>query len=308
MILFISYLVVPFLFIIRLWKNQDQNLENWIVESIIYLAFILGLFFGGGWPLSVGYYARYFFLLIFVLAVIKSFLNIKRSFLFYPINIRRCGFFLINIFLAIFFIKNIIFCLQGFRCPKDSSIDLDFPLKSGIFYILHGGANSHINHHYSLSAQRFALDILGLNRYGFRSNCLMPKALTDYVIFESPVYSPCDGVVLEAIDEFEDNKPSEMNPNNPAGNYIAISVSHSDKIVLLAHLMNSSVLVKSGEFIQKGQLLAKVGNSGNTSEPHLHIQTIIKGTGDLLYTSQGVPMKFGNKFLVRNDKIEFNQG
>jgi murein DD-endopeptidase MepM/ murein hydrolase activator NlpD len=65
--------------------------------------------------------------------------------------------------------------------------------------------------------------------------------------------------------------------------------------------------VKKGDPVNKGQPLCRVGNSGNTSEPHLHIH-VIKTGGDLLYEGEGVPMKFHNRFLVRNDIISSFSG
>ncbi|TMZ49982.1 M23 family metallopeptidase, partial [Klebsiella pneumoniae] len=48
-----------------------------------------------------------------------------------------------------------------------------------------------------------------------------------------------------------------------------------------------------GDVVREGQLLGTVGNSGNTSEPHLHIHAEKDG--------EGVPIRFGGRFLVRNN-------
>ena len=64
--------------------------------------------------------------------------------------------------------------------------------------------------------------------------------------------------------------------------------SVAGEIVLLAHMRKESVLVEKGDSVQEGQLIAEVGNSGNTSAPHLHIDAS-RATKDGLVS---VPMLF----------------
>lgn len=167
----------------------------------------------------------------------------------------------------------------------------------------HGGANELINHHCSVSAQKYAIDILRLNYLGFRANKWTPKELDDFCIFGSVIYSPCDGMIVESVDLCDDLQPMIMDPEHPAGNYLAINKSGSEIVVILAHLMKNSLLVKKGDTVKKGQPLAKVGNTGNTSEPHLHIHAVLNHTGDFLFTAAGVPITFNDRFLVRNDRV-----
>lgn len=197
---------------------------------------------------------------------------------------------------------NIFLALEGSRAPLHA-IDLEFPLKGGDFSVVQGGANQIINHHFHISAQKYAIDVVQLNHFGIRENKLNPKNLEDFNIYGAIVYSPCNGVVVKAVDDYPDLTPPLMDPENPAGNYLAISKKDSDVIVILAHLKQGSLKVKNGESVSKGQALAQVGNSGNTSEPHLHIHSVLNHTGDFLFTGQGVPMTFKNRFLVRNDRI-----
>ena len=55
------------------------------------------------------------------------------------------------------------------------------------------------------------------------------------------------------------------------GNHIVIEAD-PERYVLLAHLKQGSVRVSEGETVRRGQPIAACGNSGNTSEPHLHLQ------------------------------------
>jgi hypothetical protein len=95
-----------------------------------------------------------------------------------------------------------------------------------------------------------------------------------------------------------------MDPDNPAGNYIAIAMKESDIVIILAHLEKGSIKVKNGNAVLEGQIIASVGNSGNTTEPHLHMHSVVNHTGDFLFSAKGIPMKFQGKFLVRNDRYE----
>ena len=69
--------------------------------------------------------------------------------------------------------------------------------------------------------------------------------------------------------------------------------------VLLAHLQHGSLTVRVGDQVTTGQPLGRVGNSGNTSEPHLHIHAVPAGTEDVL-RGAGVPILFEGRFLARN--------
>ncbi|KAG6559068.1 hypothetical protein RHABOEDO_001811 [Candidatus Rhabdochlamydia oedothoracis] len=94
-----------------------------------------------------------------------------------------------------------------------------------------------------------------------------------------------------------------MDIKNPAGNYLAIHKSENEIIVILANLMKGSLLVKRGDVVKKGQLIARVGNSGLTSEPYLHIHAVLNHIGDFLFMGEGIPITFNQRFLVRNDLI-----
>src|SRR5699024_12363154 len=79
-------------------------------------------------------------------------------------------------------------------------------------------------------------------------------------------------------------------PEHATGNYVALGCE--DAIIYIAHMKENSVKVSEGEAVQEGQQIGLVGNSGNTSEPHLHIHAEKDGIG--------IPLRFDGKFFVRN--------
>jgi murein DD-endopeptidase MepM/ murein hydrolase activator NlpD len=73
--------------------------------------------------------------------------------------------------------------------------------------------------------------------------------------------------------------------------------------VLLAHMGTGSVLVRPGQGVTTGQALGVIGNSGNTSEPHLHVHAERGGRPGAWGEGEGVPILFEGKFLCRNDLV-----
>ena len=73
--------------------------------------------------------------------------------------------------------------------------------------------------------------------------------------------------------------------------------------VVMAHFTRGSVLLRAGDWVQVGQKLAEVGNSGANDEPHLHIHAQRPGTRDAPISGDPLPVRFDARFLVRSDRI-----
>lgn len=94
----------------------------------------------------------------------------------------------------------------------------------------------------------------------------------DYYCFNKPVLAVADGMVQEVINHIEDNEIGQVNLQQNWGNTIVIK--HADGLYSkVSHLKKSSVKVKAGDFVRKGEIIAQCGNSGRSPEPHLHFQT-----------------------------------
>src|SRR5207245_828660 len=97
--------------------------------------------------------------------------------------------------------------------------------------------------------------------------------------------------------------PGEMDRTNVAGNFVLIQADGTEAYVVVAHLMQGTVVVRRGDHVSVGQRLGMVGNSGNTSEPHVHIHAKRGGKPDSVVDGEGVRMRFGGRWLVRNSLV-----
>jgi len=151
--------------------------------------------------------------------------------------------------------------------PTKHLTELSLPFK-GKWLVFWGGDTKALNHHHDVPAQKFAFDLLGVDERGETHRGAGAKN-EDYLCFGREILAPADGVVVEAIDGVHDNAPGSMNPYCLVGNCVVIQ-HRTNEFSVLAHFQRGSVVVKAGEQVKRGQLLGKCGNSGNSSEPHLH--------------------------------------
>lgn len=142
------------------------------------------------------------------------------------------------------------------------------------------------------------MDIVRLNALGNHSLRINSEIVEKYAIYGDRVYSPCAGRVVIAEDGHEDNVPPLRNETDLAGNHVVVMCEGVK--VLLAHLRNGSVAVEAGDEVDEGVVVGDVGNSGNSSQPHLHIHAERGGAPDKILDGEGVPMLFDGRFFVRN--------
>ncbi|MFJ9816611.1 M23 family metallopeptidase [Streptomyces sp. NPDC101151] len=167
--------------------------------------------------------------------------------------------------------------LHHWRTPV--SQPLLFPLE-GSWYVLQGGGGL-LNHHAGFPEQRAAVDLVALGPQGTRTR--RGHDLTAYAAYGRPVLSPCRGRVISAATTIPDQHPGEIRYQPPYGNHVFLDTGRD--IIKLAHLRPGSVAVRPGDEVEPGQLLGEVGNSGNSTEPHLHLHAERDGLGlDLRFT------------------------
>lgn len=178
-----------------------------------------------------------------------------------------------------------------------SAVDFRLPL-DGPITVGWGGATPDVNYHASEPSQRWAYDLL-VTRDGNSSSGDGTK-LTDYYIYDMPILAPADGVVIRAFDSDPDMPIGVLGGGTDAGgNQVVLKVAERE-FFFLCHMKPGSIRVKQGDPVRRGDEIGRVGNSGNTSEPHLHIhlQDTIK-----LIDGEGIPLPFSDYRDVRTGKL-----
>ena len=176
----------------------------------------------------------------------------------------------------------------------------------GEWLVVQGGSSPLQNHHLSAYNQRFAVDLVRLeNGYIFDAS---GDAEGNAAVFgwERPLLSPVDGRVVFTRDDMEDadGAGAAVAAADAAGNVIVVQLDNG-LFVLLAHLRQGSVRVEPGQAVRAGEPLASVGNSGNTTMPHLHLQ--VQSHADLWDPdNRSVLFAFDSdgRVPVRNDRID----
>ncbi|RYY30433.1 MAG: DUF3887 domain-containing protein [Chitinophagaceae bacterium] len=162
-----------------------------------------------------------------------------------------------------------------------NSTQISLPFKDE-WFVVWGGDTKEQNYHVNYLPQKNAFDILIKDAKGstFKTN---GRTNEDYYAFGKELFAPCDGEVVTVIDSIKDNTPGQMNRTDITGNTVVIKTK-ANEFVFLCHFKNGSIRVKQGQQVTKGQLLGLCGNSGNSSEPHLHFhiqnsENVLAGSG-----------------------------
>jgi hypothetical protein len=159
----------------------------------------------------------------------------------------------------------------------------------GEWYVFWGGENVLVNYHYELEIQRYAYDFIqAKDHFSYKGDPLKNES---YYAFGKEIIAPADGTVVSVVNDIIDNEPvGVMNPNQPTGNIVVID--HGGEYSHLAHLKKGSATVNPGDKVNKGDVIGLTGNSGNSSEPHLHFQL---SDGADLFTARSINVKWENE-------------
>ena len=158
---------------------------------------------------------------------------------------------------------------------------------NGEWTVFWGGDTKELNYHVENEAQKNAIDIVIKDEKGdsFKTDGI---ANEDYYAFGKELIAPCDGEIVLVVDGIKDNKPSELNPMYAPGNSVIIQTDKNEYL-FFAHFKQNTIKVKQGQKVKQGELLGLCGNSGNSSEPHLHFH--IQNVEDM-NTATGVKCYF----------------
>lgn len=143
------------------------------------------------------------------------------------------------------------------------------------WYVFNGGTDEARSHSWDLVGQRYAYDFTIIDESGRRHRSSGDR-LEDYFSYGSPVRAPADGVIVEVRDGVRDAPRVgtgwlDWLCRDFGGNHVTIM--HADREYShLAHLVPRSIVVREGQRVSRGDVLARCGNSGHSTEPHLHFQ------------------------------------
>ena len=147
--------------------------------------------------------------------------------------------------------------------------------------------------------QRYALDLVGLDAHGHAMRAgvkdIQKSTYADWVGYGTDVLAVADGVVRKVRDGEQEHQPLSPQPeptslttNGLFGNYVVLEIEPG-VFASYAHLQRGSVKVKPGDHVHKGEVLAHLGQSGNSAAPHLHFQLSNAATFE---GSEGIPYMF----------------
>jgi hypothetical protein len=154
-------------------------------------------------------------------------------------------------------------------------------------------------------SQRFAIDTVQIDALGETAAPAGSGRKEDYYAWGKEIGSVGVGEVVAVVSDQPEQEIGTADPEHPAGNYVV--VRHGPQLFsMYAHMKQGSATVAVGDGVLKGQTLGRVGNSGNTSEPHLHFHFADRwdGLDPVLsfFTSQGLPALFSDAHLRRGDR------
>ncbi|MEX0647559.1 MAG: M23 family metallopeptidase [Balneolaceae bacterium] len=300
-------IIIPLILLVWVLKMGFRSKGELLLKSLgAYLA-LIALYQVNNWAFY-SYYLAIWWLMLPVLFVVYKF-SMKTEILWIAKPDWPGWIGIAASLVLVAFSIPVIFQSQAAKTIPENAVEMEFPLKGWRYYIAHGGSRPLVNAHMNVQdnkpyrGQTWALDILQMGWLGNRARGVYPETLSRYHIFNQPVYAPCSGEVTATENELTDLIPPEADRENLPGNYVQIRCE-PEVYVILAHLKKHSVLVETGDIVETGEPLGKVGNSGNTSEPHLHIHAQSGAGGESLLNADPLPMIFTNfGFPVRNDIV-----
>ena len=249
-------------------RSRFRSILRWIPGGVLAICLVLSwvLFFSGGMRAVTGWV-----LVISVgqtlgpLALLAVIIHgIRRRRLSAPMRV-TLGLALLSIWPALwgFGLLTITFPASLDKTAPSATIRLPSDEALSVAW---GGDDVAVNHHAASPDQRWAYDLVVEPAMHGSSR------LEDYGCYGTPVVAPTAARVHYSIDGQPDESPGKPSANfrNPLGNAVVLALDTGTYLVI-AHLKPGSVPVAEGDEVAEGEHIGSCGNSGNTSEPHIHI-------------------------------------
>lgn len=165
----------------------------------------------------------------------------------------------------------------------------------GKWYVEYGGTKRKNSHSWNIIGQRYAYDFeIRKNNLPYHDDVTKNE---NYYSFLENVYAPADGWVVVLVNKYENTHITEdrkiiCDCDDAKGNYIIIKHNNGEYSTI-CHFERDSFLIKQGDLVKEGEILGKVGNSGNTQGPHIHFQVQLGIDPD---NNKGIPITFKNAY------------
>lgn len=179
-----------------------------------------------------------------------------------------------------------------------SSLILPF---QGEWYVFWGGTSISDNYHNAHANMKGAFDFWVMGENG-KSHQAFAKRNEDFYAFGKEIIAPVSGHIVLVSDKVADNHWPAMNRKAGFGNLVMLETKHKEYL-LFAHLKSKSIRVKKGDRVEQGQVLGLCGNSGNSTEPHLHFQ--LQNSPDLM-SAKASHMYFESILINRQVKKDYS--
>jgi murein DD-endopeptidase MepM/ murein hydrolase activator NlpD len=202
----------------------------------------------------------------------------------------------------------------------DGTVIVDFPLRGERWVAVNTPGDRVPSHGTDMLGQRFAYDLLQVDsRRGLRDHpagtlrrLIVGVRTRDCYAWGAEIYAPLDGEIVQATDGVEERgwihplrelvlavknavtfSPDKL--RSVLGNHVIMR--SGDIYAGFAHVAPGSVAVEADQSVKRGEVLGRVGHTGNSTSPHLHFQ--LMDSSDLM-TAKGLPCAFGAYEVLRN--------
>ena len=195
--------------------------------------------------------------------------------------------------------------------PSTSMTKFRWPLAAQRAWLIGSGPSFHTTHRWAIP-EEFALDIVAVDATG-SSHRGQGRHNADVYSYGADVVAAADGIVVSSLHGAKEDPPMLRQPGESTqayygriserqaanfapgpvgidGDFVIIDHGHSEYSVY-AHLLPGSIRVVVGDKVHAGQVIAKLGSSGNSTEPHLHFQVCDAPSG---ISCAGIPPTLTN--------------
>jgi len=205
------------------------------------------------------------------------------------------------------------------RAKRPEAVEVRAPV-SGRWSALNSPANKVPSHGLHTYGQTYAIDIVAEPdepedaRPGFAALWPVVRRSSDFPAFGAPLLAVADATVVSAGDSQRDHLSRNSFPamlymllieggvrevsgaGRVVGNHIVLDLG-GGTYAMYAHVQHGSLAVRAGDRVVAGQQLGRCGNSGNSSEPHVHFQLMDGPDPD---TARGIPFRWRDIGVPRN--------